>query len=203
MFTILITCGKDETNPGIETNILIDSRDSVTYETITMIGKEWMKENLSYNVGEGCWAYDNNENNVSTFGRLYTWNAAKKACPKGWHLPTDDEWKELEMALGMNQSEADKKGWRGTNEGTKLKTTSSWNKKGNGNNESGFSALPGGFRFSGGYYIGSIGNFAYWWSATENDTKYAWHRWLHFDETKINRDLSDKELGFSVRCVKD
>ena len=66
-------------------------------------------------------------------GRLYLWQTALIACPTGWHLPGDEEWKTLEMYLGMSQSEADDISWRGTDEGTKLKSTSGWHQNGNCN----------------------------------------------------------------------
>jgi uncharacterized protein (TIGR02145 family) len=95
------------------------------------------------------------DSNKVTYGLLYTWYAvddSRTIAPKGWHVPTDEEWKELEMYLGMSQSEADDTYWRGTDEGGKLKATGTeyWNSPNEGaNNESGYSALPGGFRHSG------------------------------------------------------
>jgi uncharacterized protein (TIGR02145 family) len=93
----------------------------------------------------------------NTYGALYNWYTVKtgKLCPTGWHVPSDDEWKQLEMTLGMTQAEADS--WwgedcfdigRGTDQGTQMKTTSGWidvweGISGNGTNTSGFSALPG------------------------------------------------------------
>ena len=92
-----------------ETGTFVDSRDGKTYKT-TKIGTQWwMAENLAYNVGDGCWAYNNDESNVATYGRLYIWEAAQAACPSGWHLPSENEWKQLEMAIGMSQSETDKR----------------------------------------------------------------------------------------------
>jgi uncharacterized protein (TIGR02145 family) len=179
-----------------------DSRDENTYQIVTIGGKEWMAENLAYDVGDGCWAYNYDENNVATYGRLYTWKAAKAACPTGWHLPTDDEWKQLEMAIGMSQSEADDKYWRGTDEGTKLKAKSGWNNDGNGTNDFGFSGLPGGCRSYTGYFK-SIGDAAYWWSSTQLNTADAWCRSLHDDYTNVNRVYSSKKICFSVRCVRD
>jgi uncharacterized protein (TIGR02145 family) len=161
-----------------------------------------MAKNLAFNAGTGCWAYENNENNVETYGRLYNWETAKTACPSGWHLPTDDEWKQLEMAIGMSQNEADDFSWRGKSEGTKLKTTIGWKNNGNGSDEYGFSALPSGFRFPNGDFI-DIGYNGYWWSATENYSVTAWTRNLLADTPTIVRDDHDKGSGYSVRCVKD
>jgi uncharacterized protein (TIGR02145 family) len=166
---------KDDNNTG-ETGTITDSRDGKTYKTVKIGEQWWMAENLAYDVGDGSWAYNNDERNVKTYGRLYTLEAAKKACPSadGWHLPTDEEWEQMEIAIGMSQSEADDTACRGTNEGTKLKATSGWDSNGNGTDDYGFSGLPGGFRnpFGGFSGIGRSGN---WWSATEYSTSYTWY----------------------------
>ncbi|QGY43853.1 hypothetical protein GM418_09345 [Maribellus comscasis] len=192
------------TSGEIEYGELVDTRggETKTYRTVIINGKEWMAENLAYDVVDGCWAYNNNESNVETYGRLYTWDAALAACPEGWHVPTDDEWKQLEMFLGMSQSEADDTGYRGTDEGTKLKATSGWNNNGNGTDDYGFSALPGGYRTSHGniYNIGDLGS---WWSATEGDTYNAWYRTLTYTFSDVRRYCNYKDYGFSVRCVRD
>ncbi len=86
-------------------------------------------------------------------------------CPIGWHLPTDDEWKGLEIELRMTQNDVNRTGWRGTNQGYLLKTKTGWNSNGNGINKSGFDALPSGNRGIIGEFTG-IGEIANWWSAT-------------------------------------
>ena len=134
-----------------------------------------------------CWHYDDSTSNAETYGALYTWAAAMKGsgssssnpsgvqgvCPDGWHLPSDDEWKELEMYLGMSQSDADNAGWRGTNEGSKLAGNASlWYDGDSENNAefgtSGFTALPGGCRVNNGNF-GGIGYNGYWWSTAGTD----------------------------------
>lgn len=173
---------------------------------IVQIGEQWwMAENLAYNVGYGCWVYDNDENNLAKYGRLYTLETAKTTCPSGWHLPTDDEWKQLEMAIGMSQSEADDTDWRGTNEGTKLKTTSGWNNNGSGIDNFGFSGLPGGELLNGGNGFQGIGYYSLWWSATERSTsESAWYRSMQHNRTNINRyGHINGGNGMSVRCVKE
>ena len=121
-------------------------------------------------------------------------------------VPSDEEWKELEMCLGMTQAEADKiASFRGTDEGGKLKEagTSHWNNPNRGaTNASGFSALPCGYRVDGGT-CGSIGNGGEWWSSSEYKITGAWDRDLHDLNATISRFNTDKEYGFSVRCVKD
>lgn len=133
---------------------------------------------------------------------LYNWTAAKNACPKGWHLPSDAEWKQLEIFLGMSKSEANDTRLRGTNEGSKLKSRSRWNNcDGNGTNASGFSALPGGDRGDVGYF-GRIGYNGYFWSSTEYSSSNALYRYLYQFDAVYRHNIS-KEDGFSVRCLRD
>lgn len=201
---ILVACEKDDPEPEPSQGSLIDTRGGIskTYKTVKIGNQWWMAENLAYNVGDGCWAYDNDESNIATYGRLYNVEAAKKACPSGWHLPTDKEWVQLEMAIGMSKSEADDIDDRGTNEGTKLKATSGWKNTGNGTDDYGFSALPGGARYTTGDFH-SIGDLGTWWSANETSTSGAWTRYLYSIDTKVYRNFYHANLGFSVRCVRD
>ncbi len=193
---------KADTNGDIEYGTFTDSRDNKTYKTVKIGNQIWMAENLAYDIGNGCWAYNNDKSNVATYGRLYNWSAAKSACPSGWHLPADAEWKELEMVIGMSQSEADDTGWRGTNEGKKLKATTGWNNNGNDTDDYGFSALPGGFRYSNGSF-GNVGGGGYWWSATEHNSSHAWGRYLAYSSSGVRRTNYYEKDGFSVRCVRD
>lgn len=185
-----------------DTDTFTDTRDNKTYKTVKIGNQTWMAENLSYDIGIDCWAYNNNENYVDTYGRLYHWEAAKAACPTGWHLPTDDEWKKLEMAIGMSLSEADKTLWRGTNEGTKLKTTSGWYNNENGTDDFYFSALPGGFRNTVGDFV-AFNYEGRWWSATEVNDKWAYNRAIRHNYTQVWRTNPLKGYGYSVRCVRD
>ncbi len=174
---------------------------------------------LGYTDKAYCY-YDNSTSNRDIYGALYTWPGAMNGetssdnnpsgvqgvCPDNWHMPSDSEWKELEMYLGMSQAEADGTDiWRGTDEGGKLKETDTthWNSPNTGaTNESGFSALPGGYRGYNGtfYYIGSDGH---WWSAAENDATHAWFRRLGYNYSEVGRYDGNNSLGFSVRCVKN
>lgn len=181
--------------------MLIDTRNNEKYK-IVIIGKQtWMAENLNYKTNN-TYCYDNNESNCKKYGRLYTWEVAKKACPSGWHLPTDNEWKQLEKHLGMNQTDADKRGWRIRNEGKKLKAASGWEKERNGTDNYGFSALPGGYRVNDGSY-GLIGYVGSWWSATEYGTYDAWIRRLDSHSNNVLRYNLSKTDSYSVRCLRD
>jgi len=205
-------------------------KDGNIYQTVQIGDHLWMAENLKvthYRNGDaiphltvnGDWTstssgaycvYDNNPANAETYGNLYNWYAvddSRNIAPEGWHIPTDEEIKELEMALGMSQSEADDTGWRGTNEGSKLAGRADLWYNGDLENDpefdtSGFSFLPGGYRHcSNGDYYGMYST-GYFWSSTERYGT-AWKRDLNYDSTNVNRNYDSKRYGFSVRCVRD
>ena len=147
-----------------------------------------MAENLSYNA-PGSVCYDNDPSNCETYGHLYDWNTALTVCPAGWHLPSDAEWTTLENAVGGSSIA-----------GTKLKSTSGWY-DGNGTNDFGFSALPGGFgRFSDDYFT-DAGDTGYWWSATENGASNVLGRYMSNSGNVVSYGY--KTQLFSVRCVQD
>lgn len=158
---------------------------------------------------------------ADTYGALYTWAAAMNGaassnanpsgvqgvCPAGWHLPSDEEWKQLEMELGMSQSDADTTGWRGTNQGSKLAGNANlWNDGPLEDNpyfgNSGFLAVPTGYRDLYSAY-NHMGNFTRFWSTTEGNSAYAWYRSLHYHNTKVYRTNYKKDYAHSVRCIKD
>jgi len=161
-------------------------------------GKTWMTENLNCNVA-GSECYDKNESNCNTYGRLYTWEAAKKACSGGWHLPDTTEWNALVTSVGGSSTA-----------GKHLKAKEGWNRcgpTGSGERYScedtyGFSALPGGFGYSGGYF-GDVGNGGNWWSASEDNSDYANYRGMDYYGERVYYDFNGKEYLFSVRCVQD
>jgi uncharacterized protein (TIGR02145 family) len=203
--------------------------DGNVYQTVTVGGQEWMAENLKVthylngdsipNVTNGTtWIglttgafceYDNDVNNVATYGRLYNWFAvsdSRNIAPAGWHVASDAEWKQLEMTLGMSQAQADSIDWRGTTEGGKLKEagTTHWSTPNTGaTNESSFSALPGGYRYLGDGSYDLVGYSAYFWSSTEYVSGTAWSRRLSYYYSDLGRNGYYKGFGFSVRCVND
>ena len=141
---------------------------------------------------------------MEEFGVLYNWHAVadpQGLCPTGWYVPTDDDWKALEMSLGMSQESADDFGWRGTNEGAKLKAIDGWQLEGQGTNESGFDARPGGFRFGSGEFF-DAGASANFWSSSQVGSS-AWLRSLGAENDEVFRQGNAQQLGLSVRCVKD
>lgn len=203
-----------------------DNRDGNTYDWVRIGDQIWMAKNLAYlpNVSPPSsesetdsyyYVYDYEgssvgtakaTSNYQTYGVLYNWPAAIESCPSGWHLPGDEEWKEMEIYLGMSQSEADDINHRGTDEGGKLKETGTthWVSPNEGaTNESGFTALPGGYRNYGGTFS-FVGVYGYWWSSsTEHSSVYAWLRDMNYNHSDVRRYRSSKESGFSVRCVRD
>ena len=164
-----------------------------------------------------CW-YENYAALADEYGNLYTWPAAMNlnsrydiptgkvqgVCPDGWHLPNDDEWKQLEMFLGMSQSEVDTEKWRGNDEGGKMKYegTQSWEFPNTGaTDESGFRAVPAGLRDGAGYFR-NIGKSAKFWSSSIRGD-YAWIRQLDYNSSQIYRGTNGVYEGNSVRCIKD
>jgi uncharacterized protein (TIGR02145 family) len=176
-------------------NTFTDPRDGKKYKTVK-IGKQiWMAENLSYNAsGSHCYANNlvNNKSYCQKYGRLYDLNTAMKSCPSGWHLPSGKEWQALVDFAGGDKVA-----------GAKLKASSGWDtKEGNGTDEFGFSALPGGHAYSDGGF-GEVGCYGRWWSAKEGGGEFAYHRYMFCDDIFVDKSYRNKSNWYSVRCVKD
>jgi len=203
--------------------------DGNVYPTVKLGKQEWMAENLAYlplvspsiqgsktDPYYYVYGYQGSDvavakqhSNYKTYGVLYNWAAAmagaassgsnpsnvKGICPAGWHLPSDAEWTELENYIGGRLAA-----------GGKLKElgTTHWNAPNSGaTNETLFTALPGGCRLSNGgfYYTGSYGG---WWNSTESNVSDAWNRGMSYDFVYVYRgDYYPKDMGLSIRCVKD
>lgn len=157
--------------------------------------------------------YDNDPANGVKYGKLYNWyavNDERGIAPEGWHVASNDEWKQLEMYIGMPQEDADDIAWRGTNEGGKLKEVGTvyWESPNvEATNEFGFAALPGGYRFDNEDFR-MIKIYSVWWTATEsedfvNDGLDAWNRSIRHNRGDIGTHPFYKNFAFSVRCVKD
>ena len=172
---------------------ITDSRDGQTYKTVSIGSQKWMAQNLNYKT-DNSYCYDDSPSNCTKYGRLYTWAAAKTACPTGWHLPDTTEWNTLFTAVGGSCTA-----------GKMLKSTSGWNSSGNsvsGTDNYSFSALPAGFRRNGGNYD-SEGFYAYFWSSTENGSGYAYDLDMLYNDGGAYLRYGSEYYGFSVRCVKD
>ncbi len=196
------------------TDKLVDTRDGNQYETVQIGNQCWMKENLKWlpsvnPPAEGSitsanyYVYDYKGNSVSSakatanyriYGVLYNWPVALKACPTGWHLPSDDEWTVLTNYLG-GESVA----------GGKMKTlgTTHWNSpNASATNSSSFKALPGGYRYTDGSF-GNVSYYGYWWSSSPSVASNAWSRCMYYSNAEVFRGSYSKSFGFSVRCLKD
>ena len=217
--------------PGINADTLAcgDSiiYDGKSYATVQIGGQCWMAENLDIGImiNSGSnqtdnniiekYCFNNDAANCATYGGLYQWNemmqyttaeSTQGVCPTGWHLPSDDEWKTLEMQLGMTQAQADATGFRGTNEGSKMAGNASLWIDGVLDSDpafgtSGLAVLPASFRNTNGSFYG-LSYYAYLWSSTEFGSS-AWYRKLYFFSTDVYRHYGSKAFGFSVRCVRD
>ena len=210
-------------NPYLNPNLTygsITDIDGNKYATIQIGTQTWMAENLrttKYNDGTAipnvtdntAWqnlttgaysVYNFSPENETTYGKLYNGYAVStgKLCPKGWHIPTDAEWTQLETYLGSNA------GLKMKSIGNSTDGTGLWGKYTNteGTNTSGFSGLPGGGRNGDGTYA-SMGSLGFWWSSTEYNTYGAWYRSLSYSSSNVNRYYSGKKSGFSCRCARD
>lgn len=187
----------------------VDERDGTEYCMVTMGTQTWMAENLQY---QSDTVYKNPlfPNAVNTsYGYLYTFKEANKACPNGWHLPTDAEWKTLEMHLGMSSTASNTIYERGTDEGRQLKATEGWKSSAmvdvEGTNSAGFKALPAGYRNPSYGPFGGLEAEAIFWTASAYDTlgHTAWVRALEYDKGGVIRTYASRKMGYSCRCIKD
>ncbi len=184
--------------PPIVTDI-----DGNVYQTVPIGDQCWMAENLKvthYRNGDplsSWWDYDYDEANGFVYGKLYNWyviDDSRGIAPEGWHVPSDAEWQTLVDYLG-GEAVA----------GGKMKEvgTFHWNSPNTGaNNESGFTGLPGGMRFSTGSFdfVGEMGTF---WSTTEYDGNQVWYLRLVYNSSNILLSVDFKHTAYSIRCVKD
>jgi uncharacterized protein (TIGR02145 family) len=178
-------------------------------ELITHIesAEEWTKAGVE---GQPAWCYyDNDPENGKKYGKLYNWyavNDPRGLAPEGWHIPTDEEWTGLQEYLGdyagyKMKSEVEWAYWVDEDDEDGLLQS------GNGNNSSGFNALPGGYRASEGSF-NVILHYTFFWSASENGSEKAWFRYLssvNSFEYHINDNIGfyPKSVGLSIRCLRD
>jgi uncharacterized protein (TIGR02145 family) len=170
-----------------------------TYKTAKIGTQTWLAENLNYEA-EGSKCYKNNPDNCAKYGRLYNWETAKKICPEGWHLPSNAEWDKL--LRFVDGDTGTKSPYESKTAGKYLKAKSGWNEDGNGTDNYGFSALPGGIGYSDGsfYYVGYGGG---WWSASEYVSYFADYRRMHIYIDYVIWDNVNKSHLKSVRCLQD
>lgn len=200
---------------GLQDSVLIDKRDGHQYQTVKIGDQIWMAENLNYgtlikskydqtnnNIVEK-YIYKNNENRYHKYGGLYQWDeamnystreGAQGICPDGWHIPTDAEWKTLEMALGMSKTEADNydaHSRHGANQGTQVRAGGS----------SGFEVLFSGWRYKDSFH--SLGITADFWSSSQYDSSNALFRGVYEHIACVRGGSNIKTNGFCIRCLKN
>jgi uncharacterized protein (TIGR02145 family) len=223
-FLKLVTSAKSSTPKKVQAEKKISAskktavskiKSGVEFKSVEIGEQIWMAENLNVDTfrngdpipeaksdkawkdagekGQPAWRYyDNKSINGKKYGKLYNWyavNDPRGLAPKGWHVPTDDEWTKLIDNLGGEDKA-----------GEKLKSSSGWYNDLNGNNESGFSGLPGGACNGNGFW--GIDERTSWWSSTELGTSYAFCRYMDYLYDYVKTYDDDKEFGFSVRCLK-
>ncbi len=167
---------------GVQSDSFTDSRDGKTYKTAKIGNQVWMAENLNYDAGDGSYCYNDSSINCSKYGRLYTWETAKKAVPPGWHLPSKSEFERLLSYLGDDS-----------------RTTYQQIIEGGGSN---LNVLFGGWRGNSGgcYGIGSGANF---WSSAEYGNHNAWVLNVNSGYQEAHLVKVGKTGAFCVRCVQD
>ncbi len=207
-----------------------DSRDGKIYNTVQIGAQCWLRENL--NIGTRIngssgqtnnsiaekFCYNDLESNCTIYGGLYQWDemmqyvttaGVQGICPTGWHIPTDGEWCTLTQFLEPTVN-CGQVGFRGTNVGGKMKSpgtmedsTGLWYSPNTGaTNESGFTAVPAGYRYDNGFFY-NIGGNGFWWSSSTDDVDNAWYRALSCNQSSVYRYYFSKYIGSSVRCLRD
>ncbi len=185
------------TDPNAKSGTFIDTRDGQSYPWVSLKdGKKWMAKNLNYET-TNTWCYDDNQDNCANYGRLYTWQAANNACPKGWRLPTDEEWWMMASHYGKAyNSYSGQQKMEGKDDGeiayqALIK-----------NGTTGFAALFGGsYATSEGFdYLGDLG--CYWTSSANNESN-ALGYYFYIHSRGLARDSYPKGSGFSCRCLQD
>lgn len=203
------------------------------YSTVTIGTQIWMAENLRTitfnnnlpitNITDNnawvtdsiaktpayCW-YNNDITNKALYGAVYNWYtvATGNLCPSGWHVPTDAEFQTLEVFLGMDPGTAPGQvgawGWRGTDQGSQMKSTTGWTAGLNSSNSSGFTGLPGGYRYGLSGVFNDLGNLTYWWSSSDlGDPINATYRRLDGTSNGVFRGAVRQMGGKYIRCLKN
>lgn len=177
-----------------QTHYFTDPRDNQSYPVVSIGLQVWMAANLNYEMSGSYCSKNSLETYCAKYGRIYSWESAKNACPAGWHLPSKAEWETLITTVG-GESIA----------GRVLKGKTGWRNDGNGTDDFGFSALPGGFGSSHpdfGYHIILDSVLGTFWSSTEADSDKVYYMHLDYQDVATIQNPK-KNWGHSVRCIKD
>jgi len=192
--SLFVLCGSAfAASKSKKKNEFKDPRDKQTYRTVKIAGLEWLGDNLNYKTA-GSFCYKDEDDQCMVFGRLYTWDAAQKACPAGFRLPTHADFESLWTAAGAD-----------FNAGYMIKADYGWSGDTNGNDTLKFSAMPAGNRFDDETY-GNTAKFAFFWSADDTSegvpvgSARVWY--LTSKSMAFGYMSKPKNFGFSVRCVR-
>jgi uncharacterized protein (TIGR02145 family) len=190
------------------------------YKTVQIGDQIWMAENLrSRYLNDGTPIPENRNmwtlskpyycfvnNNTKSREIFYNWHVVNtdKICPIGWHVPNDNEWKELELHIGMNKEQVNTYAWRGIDEASKLKATYSWSWGKNGTDDYGFTAIATGYKYASTGYFERLGEQTEFWATNEDENNiYAMRRSITAYDTRIYRGYTYKNNGCSIRCIKN
>ena len=197
IITILIlvfTCLPAAFSFGQDKGTFVDARNGHTYRWIKFGKHAWMLGNLDYKTPAGSWVYSNDSTKELAYGRLYDWTTAQKACPKGWHMPADNDWNALISVLGGEDAAGEKFQAADTIPAAIRVTI----KGGEADN---LIAVLAGVRHSDGTFSG-LGMWGGCWSS--NHTNDVMNNFLFTRNGKaIGKSTNDKNTAFSVRCVRN
>ncbi|MGB5989770.1 MAG: fibrobacter succinogenes major paralogous domain-containing protein [Marinifilaceae bacterium] len=221
LIILLASCSDEKNNlKPINQNICID-KDGKTYKSI-IIGKQiWMSENLAYlpeinkkhqsSISEAryyVYMYNGvnikeaqNSDNYKNYGVLYNYKAAIQSVPKGWHIPSDEEWKELEIYIGILKEQTNNINFRGSeNISIKSRSINMWTNN-NGTNYYGLNIFPAGIINDS--FFKKAGNSSFLWTSSESSSTNVWSREFSHIHPGISRTRQNKRYGLSIRCIKD
>jgi len=184
-----------------------DARDGTTYKAVTICNQCWMQENLNYAVRDGSWCFENVNLNCNTYGRLYDWNAVMNGanasgnnpsgvqgvCPAGWHVPSQAEWNQL--IDYMNDKEYAT--------GDALMKAGAWDNNTSASNETGFTALPAGYYDVRNSTWKGLSLSTCYWTTTGSGQDHIQVWWLNYNQHEASDDIEEKEMRFSLRCIRD
>ena len=218
LFIVLAgSCSKDDASDAHKT---VKDVEGNKYKIVTIGTQTWMAENLrTTKLNDGsdiplasnkghwavlgtpgyCWYNNDAAKYKAKYGAIYNYFTVQtaKLCPEGWHVSTDAEWSTLTKYLTGEFGDPNRPG-------DKLKEigTTHWKSPNTGaTNQTGFTALPGGSRDNNGEFT-DIGEYGYWWTSTQTKTYSAWSYYMGFKHRDVFRWEHDKNVGYSVRCVK-